>query len=434
MRQNIIIVFTAILILSALMSSCVGKTADELYKLPQLSAEFKQLQRMIDAALESGLEYSPPQQGKNTAAVQLRDIDGDGTEEAFAFFFSGEYDLNVYYYRRIDDTYIVADILQIAGQTFDEVEYVDMNGDDIWGIAIGARLGTEKKRVTFYKLSNENHNKLEKYSESDYLSICFGDITGDGYDDMICVKNNQKDTTLECMATWLVSDAYLVSKTSELSSIAKMPKKMTVGILNDGITCVFTDSETTDGGLVTDIFCVSKDELINIVKTDGVPATYRSADAPYTTERLHGEDIMARVPEEIVTPENNISAGACYDWYSYSSNGEKTYEATTYYYSDGGWCLDIDRTWIAGLTVIIEDNPYVYGERTISFSCAENDSEKPFLIIYMLTGDRREDRSQLSGRFILNNDGTNIIAAELNGDMSDEESIHKAFEIINPQR
>ena len=74
-------------LLALLLSGCVfSSTVDELYQLPQLPAEYTELQNLLDAIQDQGAEYAAPTSGANIQPVQLVDLDGDGTQEAVAFF------------------------------------------------------------------------------------------------------------------------------------------------------------------------------------------------------------------------------------------------------------------------------------------------------------------------------------------------------------
>ena len=59
---------------------------EDLYSLPQLPAEYTELNSCINAVIESGAEYAAPISGSNIQPVQLEDLNGDGEEEAVAFF------------------------------------------------------------------------------------------------------------------------------------------------------------------------------------------------------------------------------------------------------------------------------------------------------------------------------------------------------------
>ena len=58
-------------------------------RCPRPSTEYESLQDSLEQMLDKGYEYSPPASGSYTQAVQLRDLNGDGIDEAVAFFRDG---------------------------------------------------------------------------------------------------------------------------------------------------------------------------------------------------------------------------------------------------------------------------------------------------------------------------------------------------------
>ena len=74
-----------------LLSGCSGlpklsASPQDLYSLPALPANYTELNSRINEILSSGAEYAAPTAGTNIQSVQMVDLDGDGGEEALAFF------------------------------------------------------------------------------------------------------------------------------------------------------------------------------------------------------------------------------------------------------------------------------------------------------------------------------------------------------------
>lgn len=77
--------FLAVLTLAAaavLTSGCGALSftmnPQDLYCLPELPAKYTELNRELNAILETGAEYAAPTAGTNIQPVQLTDLDGDG--------------------------------------------------------------------------------------------------------------------------------------------------------------------------------------------------------------------------------------------------------------------------------------------------------------------------------------------------------------------
>ena len=74
-------------VLMLLTSGCgFAFSPEELYSLPALPAENTELNNCINQIIEGGAEYAAPVSGTNIQPVQMRDLDGDGQQEAVAFF------------------------------------------------------------------------------------------------------------------------------------------------------------------------------------------------------------------------------------------------------------------------------------------------------------------------------------------------------------
>ena len=76
----------ALAALLLLLSGCAFSSPEELYAVPRASEDYQNLQDQIDQVRSAGAEYAGPLQGTNTQPVQLMDLDGDGVQEAVAFF------------------------------------------------------------------------------------------------------------------------------------------------------------------------------------------------------------------------------------------------------------------------------------------------------------------------------------------------------------
>ena len=67
------------------LTGCVFGSVDEMYALPKSSESYVNLQATINQEKGSA-EYIAPLSGENRQTIQLVDVDGDGSQEAVAFF------------------------------------------------------------------------------------------------------------------------------------------------------------------------------------------------------------------------------------------------------------------------------------------------------------------------------------------------------------
>lgn len=129
----------AALVLSALvlvLSGCVfTKPEASLYRLPKLSGEYESLESQIDALLSSGAEYAAPTSGSNLQSVQMIDLDGDGEEEAVAFFrrANDKKPMKIYIFKAAGDNYERYAVIEGTSNQIYSVNYAD------WTATAGGR-------------------------------------------------------------------------------------------------------------------------------------------------------------------------------------------------------------------------------------------------------------------------------------------------------
>ena len=90
---------------------------EELYALPELPARYTTLNQQLNAIQESGAEYAAPVSGSNIQPVQMVDLDGDGREEALAFFrqSDGEKPLKIYVFTDNGNSYTQTAVIEGSG-------------------------------------------------------------------------------------------------------------------------------------------------------------------------------------------------------------------------------------------------------------------------------------------------------------------------------
>ena len=63
--------------MACLLTGCLFKGSDQLYVLPKLSADYTELQEVLEQIVSSGLEYAAAKSGENTQSIQFLDLNRD---------------------------------------------------------------------------------------------------------------------------------------------------------------------------------------------------------------------------------------------------------------------------------------------------------------------------------------------------------------------
>ena len=138
-QKIIILLLTAVLILTG----CSMTTVEQMYRLPKRSDAYNDLQIVIENAM-SGLEYCAPLTGENQQTVQMADLNGDGQQE-YILFAKGTQDkpLHIIVFSKVEESFVNTCSMECNGSAFDQVEYVDMNGDGGMEIVVGRQLSDQ---------------------------------------------------------------------------------------------------------------------------------------------------------------------------------------------------------------------------------------------------------------------------------------------------
>ena len=144
-----------ILLAALVLTVCGLKTVDQLYCLPKRSEADKDLQAVIDDAMD-GLTFSVPIYGDNRLNVQAADLDGDGVDEYLAFATdNSEKPLKILIFCQLASGYVLMDTIEGYGFAFDFVEYAQLDDRPGLEIIVGRQVSERVARsVSVYRFSS----------------------------------------------------------------------------------------------------------------------------------------------------------------------------------------------------------------------------------------------------------------------------------------
>ena len=361
----------------------------DLYGLPKLPTKYTELNNRINAILGGGAEYAAPVSGANLQPVQLADLDGDGREEAVAFFRNAgdEKPLKIYIFNAKEDTYDLSAVIEGSGTAIYSVAYSDMDGDGRTELAVGWRVNADLLALTVYALHPEGPEELVR---TDYVRYSIVDMDRNDFQELVVLRANQEGEAVADYYGW--QDGGLAVKSSARISITmaelSQQGRVSPGTLEDGLPALFITGVT------------------EVPRPEPLPNWYEG-DQPY--QRI--------------------------DWRSYDSQGEVTLVQSTYHSMEDGWYLRLRSEW---RDQILVSRSLSQDEGSVTFFIAGSRGQppEPFLRITAITGANQESRAVRGGRFSLSRQQETFYAAELleaNGAWAygvTEDEVRQAFSLI----
>lgn len=404
------------------LSGCLAVSVDDLFSLPQLSEEYLQLQELIDAEIAAGSEYSSPTSGNYRQSVQLYDIDGDGENEALAFFSTSDQVLRICIYCKTYDEYRLVSTIEGEGTSIGRIEYADLDGDGDTELIITWQVSGDLRLLRTYSFDGWNAAVLLTTDSSYFTTF---DIDGDSILELLNIRFDVSGGGHLDMCS-LSAEGEIETSTSRLSTGLTSIDAVRTGYLSDNVPALFVEG-AYDNGILTDIFTVNAGVLGNITMnvTTQASSTYRKYTV-YCTDIDNDRTMEIPSATSLYSQSESSATYWVFDWYSYTSSGRRSLDMSTYHCYTDGWYLVLVSALRNNLTVRRQDSSTVVMS-TVKRSTGEVTDK---VIIYTLTGENRHDRAKFDDRFILDEDDSTIYAAKLLTDTITQDEIINNFHII----
>ncbi len=432
MRKNIALLLGALCLV--LLTGCAFSTpAEELYRLPRLPAEYESLESRIEEMLASGAEYAAPTAGAHLQSVQMVDLDGDGTQEAIAFFrkSTDEKPMKVCVFKEVDGSYGQYALIEGTASSLYSVEYHDLTGDGSSELLIGYRSGTGLQVLSVYSLALGTPTPLLTTVYSRYTLF---DADDDGRQELAVFYADEEGRA--------AADCYACSET-QLKRIAAMPlsfaaselRSVVSGALADGESALFVTGVSEGGVAVTDILTLTQDSGHRTLRRVGDSLGEVFWFMELFPEDMNGDGVV-EVPDPVVFPTNDLEGEAYYriDWRQYDASGASQTVHRSFRSAADGWQLALKECWDGAITL---RRTVSAEENSVTFLLLGEEGERiPFLSVHAITGEAREVRATRGERFVLARQVETVYAAEFHEgnalvpDAMDEQELRDSFSLL----
>jgi len=446
-----------------MLTGCLFRPADDLYRPPEVPAEYDRLKSAI-SEVRTGLEMEFGTNtdvavilaGDNTATIQLQDLNGDGERESAVTFLKVpgvEKSLKIYVFAEKNGEYNVTGVVEGDGAAIYSVAYVDLNGKGSKELVVCWQISTGVYQLGAYTLDELRPSGKKETagavlpamtpSEREGLLATQMLLTGcnvasngtnvsSGYRLLDLDQDTRTEIALARMDPggvgsqieiygWLDGTLQKVDSVP-LSSGGATLNRIGSNYLKGELSppALYVTSTMPDGSRAIDVvaYQTEKDgrKLVNL-SLDGDTGISREILKGYTDVLPAdiNDDRVAEVPAPFMLPtygENTSVNFWLIDWMQYSETGKREYVLTTYHNIQDSWYLEIPENWRD--RIILVRNDQISGQREVVFSMWKGDDKapQPFLSIYRLTGNNRSYVANSGNRFVLREEENVIYAAK----------------------
>ncbi|MDF2838557.1 MAG: hypothetical protein K0S60_260, partial [Evtepia sp.] len=401
------------------LSGCMFRGGDELFYIPRTSDTNLKLQEKIKSAMGNAEAISPIS-GSNTQAIQLVDLDCDGTKEAVAFFRDGsaERPLKIVIFKQGEDgNYEPYTQIEGAGSDIESIDYKDTIGGGELEILVSWQVTPTVHTLVVYSVSD---NQPVELMQSGYTRYLAEDLNGDSKMELLLVQIDSSNPIVNRVEMYAGTEGALeLNSSAPLSQGIVSLQLWEAGYLKEKVPMMMVTCEYGENNHITDVFCLTEAGLKNIT-LNGANRTSTGTIRHYTGIGPSdiNQDGITEIPitQSIPSYQNTTVAENFWKitWKQYDRNGTEYPVLSTYHNNSDRWYLELPEKWENVITLSRPEHTTV-GERAMVFSYWAGDPKiapEPFLIIYRLTGNNRDNHAAKDNRFTLGADSETVYAAE----------------------
>ena len=393
-----------------LLGGCTMRTLDEMYRLPRRSQTDDNLQSTIDEAM-TGLNYAAPLAGENQQTVQMADLNGDGKTEYIVFARDNvNKAIRILIFDEAEDSFRLFAMIESHGSAFEQVEYVDINGEPGMEMVVGRQVSDQILRsLSVYTFSD---GTPEQMMTANYLKFLTCDLDGNGKTELLLIQPGETDADRGVVTLYSCDQGMERSKEVLLSASAASVRRIMTSRLESGENAVFVASSVDESAVITDVFTVRDGSLSNISFSKESGNSVQTLRNYYVyADDIDGDGVL-ELPSLITMRDirSSTSSGQQYliRWYSMDISGQEHTKRHTFHNYVGGWYLELADGWAQRVSVIEASGSYWFYVWDVNFENAEL-----VFSIHVLTGADREEASEIDNRFVLHRSEGVIYAARL---------------------
>ena len=287
---------------------------------PKLTGEQQKVQQALDAYLaqegKTGGRLKYPKRGNYRAAILLLDFDGDGTDEAIAFYTADAAETVRLHLMRRDGgkDWVTAADIEGRSAEIDEIGLTDLDGDGAKELLVGWQLYSGKEKQLSVYTATEEGGIAPVGGELLYTELFIGGLTAPGEENLLVLRADtaasEVTVSLEILEDGILmpqSTAHLDGYVQEFTGI----QLSTVGMSETGARVPALYVDGNKGGLrITELVVWDGERLVApLYNTNNNASEAAVREIPLGAADMDGDGILEvpscrRLPGYETAPAN----------------------------------------------------------------------------------------------------------------------------------
>lgn len=295
--------------------------SDNLLQAPRPDGTLQRIQKALkETSLKDGYKLKSAKSGNYRTAYILKDINGNGEQEAMVFYTvteGAQETLNFTVLQSENDDWSVAANTTLSGTNIERVDFGDLDGDGSEEVIIAWNIyGAPETRLSVFSMVGLEPKGI---FEQSYTDFCVYDMDTNGSDDLLIFTIDTIEKTSYCTIYCSSSNGLEKAGTVQTDKNAISYKNIRRSAV-DGKPALFVDCVLNEGGLFTELITYQNGKL-------SAPLYQQSGRSSLTTKRseniICGDangDGVVEIPCGTVMPSGNDvqNSLSLIEWKQYS--------------------------------------------------------------------------------------------------------------------